>query len=88
MTWSMQEALSWDGSTGRAGKRYFASHFREKEFPAEQIEEAMAECYETEDTEQAIRELLREKRKYDPETADWKETQKGVGLSGKKRFPL
>ena len=44
----------------KSRKEIFVS-LSEKGVPAEQIEEAMAECYETEDTEQAIRELLRKK---------------------------
>ena len=68
----------------KSRKEIFAS-LSEKGVPAEQIEEAMAECYETEDTEQAIRELLR-KKKYAPETADWKETQKVSAYLARKGF--
>ncbi len=51
----------------------------------EVIDRAFESCYNSEDTEAAIRGLMR-KRKYDPETADRKETQKFMNYLVRKGF--
>ena len=51
----------------------------------ELITEAMEECYDTEDSKNAIIELLR-KKKYDPETVTEKEKQKIVAFLIRKGF--
>lgn len=49
------------------------------------IDQAFEECYGKEDAKEAIAEIIRKKR-YDPQTADRKETQKILGYLTRKGF--
>lgn len=57
----------------------------EKGVPEDLLEQAVGECYEKEDSQAAIRELLRKKH-YDPENAGPEETRKVLGYLMRKGF--
>lgn len=69
----------------RKSKKELYAQMIQKGLDKDVIEQAFLECYEKEDARDAIVELLR-KKKYDPETADWKDTQKILGFLTRKGF--
>ena len=69
----------------RKSKKELYAQMIQKGLDKDVIEQAFLECYEKEDARDAIAELLR-KKKYDPETADWKDTQKILGFLTRKGF--
>ena len=57
----------------------------QKGLKGEDIDVAFQECYEENDAKEAICTLLR-KKSYDPESAEWEETQKILGFLMRKGF--
>lgn len=74
-----------DSRKEKKSKREIYAALVEKGVAREEIDLAMEECYEPEDSGNAIK-LLLEKRNYDPEHADPKETQKIMGYLTRKGF--
>ena len=58
---------------------------KEKGISQEEIEQAMEECYEEEDSAAAIRKIM-EKRRYDSERASYEERRKLMGYLMRKGF--
>ncbi|MDO5591197.1 MAG: regulatory protein RecX [Lachnospiraceae bacterium] len=74
-----------DSRKDKKSKREIYAALVEKGVAREEIDLAMEECYEPEDSGNAIKSLLT-KRHYDPEHADPKETQKIMGYLTRKGF--
>ena len=70
---------------GKKSKKELYAQLVQKGLDRNVIDQAFEECYEKEDTKEAIAEILRRK-KYDPESADYKETQKILGFLTRKGF--
>lgn len=70
---------------GSKSRKEIYAKLCEKGIPREEIERAFEECYEKEDSRDAIRELLR-KRGWDPQHMEEKEKQKMLGYFTRKGF--
>lgn len=73
------------GRKERKSKKELYAQMRQKGLSEEVIDRAFETCYGREDAREAIKKLL-EKKRYDPETAEWKETQKMMAYLTRKGF--
>lgn len=74
-----------DSRKERKSRKELYALLKQKGVPSEIIEEAFEECYERDAAKEAITKLL-EKKHYDPERAEWKETQKIMAYLTRKGF--
>lgn len=74
-----------DSRKERKSRKELYALLKQKGVPSEIIEEAFEECYERDAAKEAITKLL-EKKHYDPEKAEWKETQKIMAYLTRKGF--
>lgn len=74
-----------DSRKEKKSKKELYAQMIQKGLSQDVVEQAFLECYGKDDAKEAIEALLR-KKKYDPETADWKETQKILGFLTRKGF--
>lgn len=74
-----------DSRKERKSRKELYALLKQKGVPPEIIEEAFEECYERDAAKEAIAKLL-EKKRYDPERAEWKETQKIMAYLTRKGF--
>lgn len=70
---------------GKKSKKELAALLAQKGLAKDVINQVFSECYANEDSKEAIKELLRRKN-YNPETTDYKETQKILGFLTRKGF--
>lgn len=73
------------GRKNRKSRRELGAALCQKGIGREEAERALEEFYDTEDSEAAVRELLR-KKKFDLKTADYVQTQKMAGYLMRKGF--
>ncbi len=74
-----------EGRKNRKSRRELGAALCQKGIGREEAERALEEFYDTEDSEAAVRELLR-KKKFDLKTADYVQTQKMAGYLLRKGF--
>ena len=74
-----------EGRKNRKSRRELGAALCQKGIGREEAERALEEFYDTEDSEAAVRELLR-KKKFDLKTADYVQTQKMAGCLMRKGF--
>lgn len=74
-----------EGRKNRKSRRELGAALCQKGISREEAERALEEFYDTEDSEAAVRELLR-KKKFDLKTADYVQTQKMAGYLMRKGF--
>ena len=74
-----------EGRKNRKSRRELGAALCQKGIGREEAERALEEFYDTEDSEAAVRELLR-KKKFDLKTADYVQTQKMAGYLMRKGF--
>lgn len=73
------------GRKNTKSRRELCALLGQKGLSSEIVSQAMEECYEAEDVEEAILTLMR-KRRFDPEQADEQDRQKMIGYLARKGF--
>lgn len=73
------------GRKEKKSRKEISMLLKEKGISQEEIEQAMEECYEEEDSAAAIRKIM-EKRRYDSERASYEERRKLMGYLMRKGF--
>lgn len=74
-----------EGRKNKKSRKELSAALVQKGIEKEIVEKVFEECYEEDDTRNAIEEILKKKR-YDPDKADWKETRRIIGCLARKGF--